>query len=204
MFYAYSDFPAVSSWEPRNRRILDTGTAIHAQLQIYLAACAARSGGSEKFTKEVDINPDSNPVADALDLSGHTDGIYEIEDEDSIRVGVEIKSINDNGYKDLTRPHKEHVVQGTIYQKCLDLPVLIFLYYNKNDSSIAEYQQVFDPEVWAAIERKITYVRDMALAGKLPEQEVSRSCNNCKYKQICKPPRSAPKVSSSRTNPFRR
>lgn len=205
LYYGYTGAEMSSAREPRNRRILDTGHAIHLQLQSYLLAVADRSDGSEKFTMEVDIDPDTNEVAGRLDLSGHTDGIYEISDgQDDIRIGVEIKSINDSGYKDLTKPHREHQTQATIYQKCLDLPVMVFLYYNKNDSSIAEYLQVFDEDLWGAVERKLEYVRECAMKGKDPEREVSRSCAYCSFKPICKPPRTAPHTSMSRAHAFRR
>jgi hypothetical protein len=205
LFYSISEGEGISTWEPRNRRILDTGSAIHLQLQTYLLAVAERSEGTEKFQMEVDINPDTNPIADALDISGHTDGIYEIDDgDDKLRAGVEIKTINDNGYKALNSPHKEHLIQATIYQKCLDLPVMIFLYYNKNDSSIAEYLHSYDVRMWQAIERKLNWIRDLAISGQEPDQEVSRSCQFCKYRHLCKPPRTAPKVSAARARGFTR
>lgn len=205
LFYSFTNEEPLSVWEPRGRRILDTGSAIHLQLQTYLLSAAERSGGMEKFTMEVDVNPDSNEIADQYDISGHTDGIYEIHDGvDDIRVGVEIKTINDGGYKELNKPHREHATQATIYQKCLDLPVMVFLYYNKNDSSIAEYHHLFNPDIWAAVEEKVNYVRECSLTGKPPRQEVSRSCLYCSFKHLCKPPRSAPKTSISRARAFRK
>lgn len=205
LYYAYKGEPGVSAWEPRNRRILDTGSAVHLQLQSYLLAAAARSGGTDVFDMEVDVNPDTNEVADQFDLSGHTDGVYEVDDgQDQIRVGVEIKTINDNGYKGLNAPHKEHLVQATIYQRCLDLPVMVFLYYNKNDSSIAEFQFSYEQQIWEAVERKIDHVRECAMKSREPEQEVSRGCGFCKFKGTCKPPRSAPKFSTSRSHAFRK
>lgn len=203
MCYSYTGAATSSAREPRNRRILDTGHAIHLQLQAYLLACAERN--KEEFDFEVDINPEICEIADRYDLSGHTDGSYRIKDEqDDIKVGVEIKSINDNGYKDLTKPHREHQTQATIYQACLDLPVMIFLYYNKNDSSIAEYVQVFDPDLWEAITTKLDHVREYAMKGREPEREVSRSCTYCSYRHICKPPRAAPRTSVSRAHAFRK
>lgn len=205
LYYSLRGDPTSYSREPRNQRILDTGSAIHLQLQTYLLAAAKSSGGTEIFTMEVDIDPAENKIADEFDLSGHTDGIYEVDDgTDQIRVGVEIKTINDAGYKGLNSPHKEHQVQATIYQKCLDLPVMIFLYYNKNDSSMAEFQLVYDAAIWEAVERKLDHVREAIFDKRTPEQEVSRSCMYCNYKTLCNPPRSAPRTSQSRSQAFRR
>jgi hypothetical protein len=189
LFYSYTNAPAEGSWTPRNRRILDTGTAIHGQLQMYLAEVAKRRKKTETFEKEAGISPETNSVADVLDISGHTDGIYTITlPHLSVRFGIEIKSINDAGFKATKSVHPEHAVQGTIYQACLDLPVMLFLYYNKNDSNMAEFLQVFDWHIWGEIEKKVNGVRECVYKKMMPLQEVGFGCKTCKYKAICKPP----------------
>lgn len=190
LYYDYTGAPAEGAWDPRMRKLLDTGSAIHAQLQAYLEIIAAKSEGTETFTPEADIDPDKNPIADQMDLSGHADGIYSVTlTPDKVRFGLEIKTINEAGYQKTSGPHQEHVTQGTIYQKCLNLPLMVFLYYNKNDSSVAEFVQVFDERRWAAIVEKLDMVRECAFKEAPPEQEAGWHCNNCKYKGICKPPR---------------
>lgn len=190
LYYDYTGGESEGSIEPRLRRIFDTGTVIHGQLQAYLSVIAALAGGYEHFSPEAGISPKSSEIADAYDIYGHTDGIYSITDPDrDLRFGVEIKSINDAGYQKTSSPHPEHIMQGTIYQKCLDLPVMVFLYYNKNDSSIAEFVQVFDNARWDAISRKIDFVRDAALKEEEPDREDGYHCSTCKYKAICKPPK---------------
>ena len=190
LYYSFTGAPSEDAWDPRTRRILDTGSAVHAQLQSYLSEIARRSGGEETFTPEADIDPNKNEVADMMDLSGHTDGVYLVDNGRSrIRFGLEIKTINDAGYKGTGGPHAEHKIQGTIYQKCLDLPVMLFLYYNKNDSNIVEYPHVYDPNMWKAIEDKLNFVRDHVMGETEPPQEVGWQCNRCKYKSTCKPPK---------------
>jgi hypothetical protein len=204
LYYDYTSAPAEGSWEPRMRRLLDTGSAIHAQIQAYIGIIASRSEGTETFVPEADIDPDENPVAQQMDLSGHADGIYQvISTPDRVRFGVEIKTINDAGYGKTTSPHQEHLTQGTIYQKCLDLPLMVFLYYNKNDSSIAEFIQVFDERRWKAIEDKLNMVRDLALLDTLPEREDGWHCSNCKYKAVCNPPRRGRGANSKTVSTFR-
>lgn len=190
MYYDYTCAPSEQAWDPRMRKLLDTGSAIHAQLQGYLEVIAANSDGSEEFIPEADIDPEKNPVAQQMDLSGHADGEYSvIAGVDKIRFGLEIKTINEAGYQKTKSPHPEHLMQGTIYQKCLDLPLIVFLYYNKNDSSVAEFVHVFEEQRWEAIVKKINMVREHALREVPPEQETGWHCSNCKYKTICKPPR---------------
>ena len=200
LYYDYTGAPSEGAWEPRMRKLLDTGSAIHAQLQAYLEIIASKSEGTETFTPEADINPDKNPIAQQMDLSGHTDGVYQVTlTPDKVRFGIEIKTINDDGYKKTSGPHQEHITQGTIYQKCLDLPLMVFLYYNKNDSSVAEFVQIFDERRWEAIVAKVNMVRECAFKEVMPEQESGWHCSNCKYKGICKPPRRGRGASNSKT-----
>ena len=105
------------------------------------------------------------------------------------RVGGPMQTINENGYGSTRNPHAKHLMQGTVYQACLDLPVMLFLYYNKNDSSMAEFVQTFDKFKWAAIEAKLNMVREHALSNTEPPQESSYACHNCKYKKVCNPPK---------------
>lgn len=190
MYYDYTGAPSEQAWDPRMRKLLDTGSAIHAQLQGYLEVIAANSDGAEEFTPEADIDPDENPVAQKMDLSGHADGEYIVTSGvDRVRFGLEIKTINDAGYQKTKNPHPEHLIQGTIYQKCLDLPLMVFLYYNKNDSSVAEFVHIYDHRRWEAIVKKLNMVRECAFNEVPPEHEAGWHCSNCKYKTICKPPR---------------
>lgn len=176
--------------DPRLRRIFDTGSAIHAQLQGYLEVIAANSDGEYEFHPEVDINPNNNEIADQMDISGHTDGDnWVVLGEDKVRFLLEIKTINDAGYKKTSGPHAEHLMQGTVYQKCMDVPLIVFLYYNKNDSSMAEFVHQFDPKRWDAIVEKLNMVREHAFREEPPARETGWHCSNCKYKGICKPPR---------------
>lgn len=190
LYYGLIGAESEGAWDPRVRRILDTGTAVHAQLQCYLDEISRKSGDEFEFSPEVDINPDSNPIADRMDISGHTDGECAVRaGNDEVRFLLEIKTINDAGYSKISSPHSEHLMQGTIYQKCLDAPLIVFLYYNKNDSSMAEFIQPFDELRWKAIEDKLNMVRRHAMDEDPPDREVSFQCSRCKYKLVCKPPK---------------
>lgn len=205
LYYDLVGEESEGAWEPRMRALLDTGSAVHAQLQAYLQEVAKRSGGTETFEPEAGIDPDNNEVADFLDISGHTDGIYTVTVPGlTIRFGIEIKTINDAGYKKTSGPHPEHITQGTIYQKCLDLPVMVFVYYNKNDSSMAEYAQVFDKRLWEAVVKKLEYVREHAYKLEPPERENGWHCSNCKYRKVCTPPRRTRGPEARVTSAFRK
>lgn len=191
LYYSYLGEKGVKNWEPRIRRVLDTGSAVHVQLQLYILECAKREGF--KAEVEVDGDPDKNPWG----LSAHMDaGIHIVNPKYHTRFGVELKSIADDGFKATTRIQDQHLTQCTIYQKLFDLPVILVVYYNKNTSALAEFIHVFDPARWKAIEDKLDMVRMASLTGEPPPYEVSFECNRCKYKLICKPPR---KTSSAST-----
>jgi CRISPR/Cas system-associated exonuclease Cas4 (RecB family) len=198
LYYELTGEKAVGAWEPRMRRILDTGTAIHAQLQAYLGEVAARSEGEEEFTPEADVDPEKNDIGGQYDVSGHTDGIYHIHVPMELRFGLEIKSINDAGYKGTSAPHPEHLTQVTLYQKAFDLPVMVLIYYNKNDSNVAEFIHVFDDRHWEAIAKKLTHIQECAINGELPVQEAGFHCYRCKFKGVCKPPQRRRGTSSQR------
>ena len=184
LYYSYTGAHGTRNWEPKFRRILDTGSAIHVQLQLYILECAKREGFKAEI--EVDGDPDTNPWS----LSAHMDAQIAIATpEVKVRFGVEIKSIGDDGFKVTSHIHDHHATQCTIYQKLFDLPAILALYYNKNNSLMAEFTKTFDADRWKAIEDKLEMVRMHSLMGEPPPYEVSYECNSCKYKAICKPPR---------------
>ena len=190
LYYDFTGAPGERALDTRLRRIFDTGSAIHGQLQAYLEKIAELSDGEFTFIPEVDVNPDDNEVADQMDMSGHTDGdSIAIAKDDKVRFLTEIKSINAAGYEKTSGPHPEHKVQATIYQRCLDVPVMVFLYYSKNDSNMAEFVHTYDERIWDAIVRKLDFVRECAMDEQPPDREDGWHCSNCKYKKICKPPR---------------
>jgi hypothetical protein len=184
LYYSYTGAPGVRQWEPKLRRILDTGSAIHVQLQLYILECAKREGFKAEI--ETDGNPDQNQWG----ISAHMDGMATITTpEVKVRFGIEIKTIGDDGFKVTSHVHDNHATQCTIYQKLFDLPTMLVLYYNKNNSLMAEFAKTFDADRWDAIEKKLDMVREHSLQGEPPPHEVSYECNSCKYKAVCQPPR---------------
>lgn len=186
LYYAYTGARGEKSFDPKFRRILDSGSALHVQLQLYILEAAKRQGFKAKI--EVDGNPRENEWS----LSAHMDaGIEVVTPEIAVRFGTEIKTIGDDGFKVTTKLQDHHATQSTIYQKLFDLPVILGLYYNKNNSMLAEFLHVWDQQRWEAIEAKLNFVREQSLIGEPPPHEVSYECNSCKYKAVCNPPRRA-------------
>jgi hypothetical protein len=165
-----------SKFSARVRRIFGTGHAVHDQLQGY----AYQVWGKDRFCAE---------TSDGLDeyyVWGSNDGI--IMYPDLCRCMIEIKTINLDGYQKLgLGPMGGHIWQATVYMKIFDVPFCAWWYYCKNDSSIRQYVQAFDPTVWDVIAQKMQNVIDLTSEGKMPVRDVSKfSCRRCEYDPICK------------------
>lgn len=189
LYYRYVGEEPRDKIPPRLRRIFDTGHKVHEQLQGYLRTIAEKLD-AEAFVDEAEFNEKNSPVASSYDIESTTDGIWTITVPDlELRYGLEIKSMKDELFKKLNGPERYHVVQCMVYMACLDLPFMVALYYNKNDSSMAEFVVEFDDNIWNAIADKINYVRRCAVDEEEPEREVGFHCRTCRYKYICKPPK---------------
>jgi|GEM_PF-2759519 len=189
LYYRYVGVEPRDSIPPRLRRIFDTGHKIHDQLQGYLHKVASESK-QESFADEVKFDETKSQLADEYDIVSTADGVWEIEAPDiDLCYGLEIKSMNGDLFKKLNGPERYHVVQSHVYMACLDLPFMVILYYNKNDSSMAEFVVRFEYDIWHAITEKINYVRKCAVEEEEPEQEIGFHCRTCRYSYICKPPK---------------
>ena len=191
LYYRYIGEEPREQIDPRLRRIFDTGTAVHLQLQQYLRDIAERTGGTEVFTDEAGFDPSTSRVADEYEIISTTDGIWEItiKGKMDIRFGIEIKTMKSDLFKQLSAASVENVVQSIVYMACLDLPVMSIVYYNKDDSSMAEFQVPFNEKIWKAVTDKINYVRVCAVEEKPPTREIGYHCRNCRYAWVCKPPK---------------
>jgi len=190
MYYRYCGVEPKQNIDPRLRMIFNTGTKIHEQLQGYLHKVARASEDTEVFVDEVHFDERTPGPAMDLDIDSTTDGIWAVRAEgDEIRVGLEIKSMKKELFDKLNGPGPEVITQAQVYMGCLDLPMMCILYYNKNDSIMAEYFITFDKDHWEAIKQKIYFVRRHAVDGEEPPREDGFHCRTCRYAHVCKPPR---------------
>lgn len=189
LYYRYIEQEPRDKIPPRLRRIFDTGKGIHEQLQGYLHIIADHLE-AETFVDEAECNPENSEVANSYDIESTTDGVWTISVPDlALRYGLEIKSMKDELFRKLNGAEIYHVVQCHVYMACLDLPFMVVLYYNKNDSSMAEFVVSFNDEIWNAITEKINYVRRCAVDEEEPEREVGFHCRTCRYAYVCNPPK---------------
>lgn len=195
--------------EPRLQRTFDLGHAWHHTVQGY-----GRGGAwcdKEHYHDEVEIDPDklgpdgrpTLPVAHHLWIRGSVDAIidrYVIPDvptlgDVTVRMVHEYKTINSNGFTNLKRPKPEHKWQAMIYSAVFDVPLVVFLYLNKDTSAQIDYPIQFDGALWQQIEQKLLTVRHYIEADQFPPWEITSAvkdpaeCKECGYLKICEPNR---------------
>ena len=194
--------------EPRLRRIFDLGHAWHHTVQGYGRAGAW--GEKEHYHDEVEIDPGTPdipnpalPTAARLWIRGSVDAVidrYILPDvptlgDVAVRMVHEYKTINSAAYSNLKRPKPEHKWQAMIYSGVFDIPLVCFLYLNKDTAAQIDYPVPFDPALWQKIEEKVGTVQYYIGRDEMPPWELtsavlnSYECKDCAYKKICNPPR---------------
>lgn len=199
--------------DPRLQMIFDTGSAWHGVMQGY--GHKGAWGPRKHYSDEVPIDPDErneegeiiNAMAEKYWIKGAVDGVIDpylmtvpgIGDV-AIRVIHEYKTINSNGYKNLSQPKSDHKWQATVYSKMLDIPIVIYMYTNKDNQQMADFPVAFDHHLWAKIEEKILRVQWYVENNTPPPWEETdavlnpRACGDCGHNRNCNPPQ--PKAKS--------
>lgn len=187
------------------RRRFHMGHAIHEMVQRELHKMAAKAQAEEiaqrngwylQFEDEVKVSPKYQELAAKYQIQSSCDGIFTFRElehgEPILRVGLEIKSENPDGYEKLNGPKKEHIEQMHVYMACLDLPLVWFFYMNKGNQnttpSTSPWLLPFDPKVWQALEVRAQEVLDHEARGVEPRREEGHHCSFCPYVWKCQPP----------------
>jgi CRISPR/Cas system-associated exonuclease Cas4 (RecB family) len=194
--------------DSRTQMIFDIGSAWHLVMQHYGAQGAW--GDKNLYRAEVPIDPDAvtfdghpiHPLANQLWIKGHVDAVvdkYLIDNVPgigpvSIRLVHEYKTINSNGYSKLLRPMPSHKYQATIYAAVLDIPIVVYLYTNKDDCKTADFPVPFDHTIWNEVAAKISQVQGYVNSEQVPPWEITSAvknqaeCMECGYRKSCQPP----------------
>ena len=106
------------------------------------------------------INEEQPTKCDNPPISGRYD--YMIQHEVYGKTIVELKSINDKGFKALiTDPKSDHYLQLQIYLNILNIEHGIVLYENKNDQQVKCFSVVKNAEVWEQLRNKCLKIMEM-------------------------------------------
>lgn len=200
---------AEESIDSRLQRTFDLGHAWHHTVQSYGRRGAW--GEPSDYRDEVPFDPDmldehgrpKFPVAEGLWLRGSVDAIIEryvipqvpMLGDVAVRMVHEYKTINSSGYQNLKKPKPEHKWQAMIYSAVFDVPLVVFMYLNKDTSAQIDYPIPFDPVLWNTIQQKIELLKYYIDQNQLPPWEITSAvkdpaeCKKCGYYKLCRPDR---------------
>ena len=185
------------------------GTMMHASLQDDFEHLCAQTLGRVSFEDEVRISKEMGGVAAQYDYASSCDGVFTFCDDCGqpyLRLGLEIKTMSAGEYDKAKAPKPEHVQQATLYQKCLDLPLVWYLYYNKSNSNwtrpSAPWVVPFAKDSWSILEARSIQVHQHVAVGTLPDREEGMPCTWCPFSDSCGP--AFTKLRSRYTGPPRR
>jgi CRISPR/Cas system-associated exonuclease Cas4 (RecB family) len=86
-------------------------------------------------------------------------------------------------------PHKEYLIQLTIYAHILDCDYGVLMYENKNNSEMKWYKVDRNDEWWEIIKWQVKMMRDMASKKQLPPPRPAErddyACKGCEFMKLC-------------------
>lgn len=177
-----------SEFDFRRELIFALGTQVHLMFQNY----GRRGAWGPHYKDEVRISEDLQQIAYDLFLEGSADAenilvIEDIPGAPIYEVGIihEYKSINEKGFKELTGPKPEHMLQALIYSIGLDRPVVCYLYMNKNTCALADYPVGFSSSAWSQLQNKLVAVNKFYNAGEPPPASKTYECRDCEFSSTC-------------------
>ena len=150
------------------QRIFDTGSSLEDRMTKYFEQMGILRG------REIVVKSDSPPI------SGRAD--FLLTHEEHQEIVLELKSINDKGFKNLySKPKPEHALQLQIYLQLLDKAYGIVLYENKNDQKLKAFKVKRSPKEWNALVTRCIQIQN---AIAIPESCTGAVWCACrKYKE---------------------
>ncbi len=203
-FYTLTNVEKQNSVSVNMRRRFHIGHAVHAMVQKELHKLAAyhqaeevaqQNGWYLEFEDEVVINPEKQELAAKYKIYSSCDGVFTFRESEHgevvLRVGLEIKTENPDGYEKLKQPKKEHIEQMHVYMACLDLPIVWFFYMNKGNQNTTPSRDpwllTFDHAIWERLEGRAREVLHHEETRTLPTREEGQHCTFCPYSWTCLP-----------------
>lgn len=192
--YTLLDTPAKVSIDPNMRERFNVGHAVHELVQRNFSTAAGEwSRGKLHFLFKPEVRVDDTEYAIAHSVSSSCDGVFSIYDDYNLilRIGLEIKTEAPDAFKALTAPRQKHLEQAHLYMRCLDLPLMWFLYINKGNQQMtpmkAPWLVQFSPVTWEKVEQRIQVALEGADKRILPDREEGFHCSWCPYRYTCAP-----------------
>jgi hypothetical protein len=188
----------------RSVRILEVGTALHewVQREVFMDMNLASdsqiklipleelpSYGVEgiEFLREHHAPPMEVKYLDRrwtkkIPISAMVDGALSFKGEYML---FEFKTINPDDFKLLIEPLKDHVKQGSVYSMSLDVPKVIFVYFNKGDQNWKAFIYTYDESQYKWVQHRLQTIEEHYVDDTLPPAEASDQCQWCPFKKLC-------------------
>ena len=163
---------------PRLGRILEEGNAVHDIIQDKYLPLHPEFW----FIKESKISV----VVDGFLVRGSCDGVL-IRRSDKFMFGIEIKSMAMAEFNTLSKAKDEHKFQARLYMELQKLPMIVIVYWNKNNQNIKEYAVFRDKKCWEEAKERVRYLGSFVKKKKLPMYDKAM-CNKkfCRYVSECR------------------
>jgi len=107
------------------------------------------------------------------------------------KVVIDMKTCGSNAWKNqiiAKGPHKDYLVQLTIYVHILDCDYGIVAYENKDNSKMKWFQVPRNDEWWEIVRYQASTMIEMAKSNKLPPPKYDKktySCKWCEFRDLC-------------------
>jgi len=180
--------PGQGTFDPRTQLVFDLGHAVHDMFQAYGKAGA----WGPIYEPEATLSQTLQELSERLMIEGHADAenILTVDIDGSpvvYEVGIihEYKTMNDRNFDKLTQPKPEHKTQALVYSACLNRPVVVYLYFNKDNQNLADFPVQFSPDAWLQIETKALVLLDAVKEKKPPVATAGFHCQYCPYVMTC-------------------
>lgn len=169
--------------DPKLARIFDNGHSVHARYQKYftdMGITAKIIDGKTSTGVEVGLG------IKELNVKGHADGILDMGE----LIVIEIKSINERGFRELLKAKPEHIRQTMLYMLKFKIKKGIVLYENKNTQETKEFLVIWDDKIIKELETRCATINYALINKQLPIREMCElptdsAAKYCPYSRVC-------------------
>ena len=163
------------------RSCFEHGHAIHDFLQARLIKAFEDDPNT---TVSIEVPVGDTDFAKKFEIAGSADGL--IETSSGTRMIYEAKSISKKGWTGLGSPKAQHVMQASIYAKCLDAHSILFEYFCKDNDESKFFHVAVDEKAVNSATMQIDKVRTAVNRLEIvPAEGSSYECNTCQYAYTC-------------------
>ena len=137
----------------------------------------------EHDASEIELKFRDRRFTSEFPVSAMVDGAFEYQ---NLRYIFEFKTINTKDFEYLYEPLKEHVIQGALYSLCLEIPRVMFMYFDKDKDIFKVFivQYTDTQKQWT--KDRLVAVDTACASEELPDKEEGDNCKYCPYVKLCK------------------